>query len=244
VKEHSLWSRRLTGVPLAGSAAKCPVLLYSTGLARNRTGASQAAEELASHGYVVVVIEPTDSWGTTFPDGRYLLGHALAETDAATRLQDMRFLLDEMAVLDREDSLFQGRLDLERIGVFGESSGGIVIETARAESRVKCAAIWEGEDIAWDHTGLQKPFLAAAEEFFVSEALSLFNKATTNAVFLQVRGAHHSTGCDLAWLCQVPWGRKPALAIDACLVWFFDTYLKGEAPPFPTNPEIYNVQRK
>jgi hypothetical protein len=27
-------------------------------------------------------------------------------------------------------------------------------------------------------------------------------------------------------------------------VWFFDTYLKGEAPPFPTNPEIYNVQRK
>jgi hypothetical protein len=29
-----------------------------------------------------------------------------------------------------------------------------------------------------------------------------------------------------------------------CAVWFFDTYLKGEAPPFPTNPEIYNVQRK
>jgi hypothetical protein len=42
----------------------------------------------------------------------------------------------------------------------------------------------------------------------------------------------------------VPQGRAPALATDACRVWFFDTYLKGEAPPFPTNPEIYNVQKK
>ncbi len=33
-------------------------------------------------------------------------------------------------------------------------------------------------------------------------------------------------------------------ALDACLLWFFDTYLKGETPPFPTNPEIYNLQRK
>ena len=149
-----------------------------------------------------------------------------------------------MAVLDREDSLFQGRLDLERIGVFGGSSGGMVIETARAESRVKCAAIWEGEAIAWDPTGLQKPFLAAAEQFGVSEALSLFNKATTNAVFLQVRGAHHTTAGDPVWLYQVPWGGKPALAFNACLLWFFDTYLKGETLPFPANPEIYNVHRK
>jgi len=34
------------------------------------------------------------------------------------------------------------------------------------------------------------------------------------------------------------------MAYNACLAWFFDTFLKGETPPFPTNPEIYNVQRK
>ncbi len=66
----------------------------------------------------------------------------------------------------------------------------------------------------------------------------------TNAVMLQVRGAEHVTGTDTAWTWEIPWGRGPALAFDACLLWFFDTYLKGEAPPFPTNPEIYNVQRK
>ena len=39
-------------------------------------------------------------------------------------------------------------------------------------------------------------------------------------------------------------GVRPALAIDACLLWFFDTYLKGENPPFPTRPEIHSVRRK
>ena len=35
-----------------------------------------------------------------------------------------------------------------------------------------------------------------------------------------------------------------AVAIDAGTLWFFDTYLKGETPPFPTNAEILNVYRK
>jgi hypothetical protein len=38
--------------------------------------------------------------------------------------------------------------------------------------------------------------------------------------------------------------RPGAVAVNACLVWFFDTCLKGEAPSFPANPEIFNVQRK
>ena len=72
----------------------------------------------------------------------------------------------------------------------------------------------------------------------------LFAQAATSAVFLQIRGAQHVTGTDLAWTVLTPEGRDPALAFNTCLVWFFDTYLKGEAPPLPTNSEIYNVQRK
>jgi hypothetical protein len=34
------------------------------------------------------------------------------------------------------------------------------------------------------------------------------------------------------------------VAINGCLLWFFDTYLKGEAAPFPTNPEIIELHRK
>ncbi len=239
-----LAGHRFWGIPLAGHTVKYPVVLYSGGWSGNRTGGSQNAEELASHGYVVVSIEHTDCWGTQFPDGRYLRGNLGAPTD--DRRKDMKFLVDELTVLDSGDPLFNGRLDLNRIGVFGMSSGGIVIDTCRTDSRVKCAAIWDGDSFLQNNSGLQKPFLAALGQTNLSYGLSqwLFSKATTNAVLLQVRGADHITGADGAWVFDAPWNRAPALSFDACLVWFFDTYLKGETPPFPTNPEIYNVQRK
>src|SRR5439155_23867615 len=101
-------------------------------------------------------------------------------------------------------------------------------------------------NVQLNSAGIQKPFLAMLGEMnsFLSEDQWLYNKATTNAVLLQIKGAQHPTGADPAWIWETPWGRGPALAIDACQLWFFDTYLKGEAPPFPTNPEIFNVQMK
>jgi hypothetical protein len=158
----------------------------------------------------------------------------------------MTFLLDELAVLNTGDPLFAGRLDLDHIGVSGGSYGGMVAETCRRDSRVKCAALYDAMNLPTNPEGLQKPFLIALGEnnYFYTSDLAFFNKAVTNAVFLQIRGADHVTPSDFGWTLQIPWGRAPALAMDACYVWFFDTYLKGEAPPFPTNPEIYNVQRK
>lgn len=158
----------------------------------------------------------------------------------------MTFLLDKIAELNANDPLFAGRLDLDRVGVSGGSFGGMVVETCRSDSRVKCAALYDVTNVQLNPTGLQKPFLVALGEsnYFSSQAQWLFSKAVTNAVFLQVRGADHFTPCDVGWTAQVPWGRAPTRALDACRVWFFDTYLKGEAPPFPTNPEIYNVQMK
>ncbi len=122
----------------------------------------------------------------------------------------------------------------------------MVVETCRTNSQVKCAAIWDATNLQMNSSGLQKPFLAAlaANTGFYSENLWLFNKAVTNATLLQLKGTVHQTGSDAARTMQTPAGRGPATAWDACLVWFFDTYLKGAAPAFPTNPEIYNLQRK
>ena len=201
-------------------------------------------EELASHGYVVAAIDHPDCWATEFPDGRYLTGDHSG--DVPGRLKDLKFLLDELTVLNSNDALFANRLDLDRIGVSGGSYGGMVVETCRSDSRVKCAVLYDAMNVQLNAAGLQKPFLVALGESnsFESEDRWLFNKATTNAVLLQIRGADHYTPSDFGWTVQIPWGRKPALASDACYIWFFDTYLKGEAPPFPTNPEIYNVSRK
>jgi len=232
------------GVPLAAGTAKYPAVLYSHGYHAARQSASQMAEELASHGYVVVAPDHPDCWATEFPDGRYLSGSSSG--DVPGRLKDMLFLLDELGRLNDGDTLFAGRLDLDRIGVAGLSLGGMVVETCRSDSRVKCAAIWDATNLQLNSAGLQKPLLAALGEnnLFYSENQWLFSKAITNATMLQVRGAEHVTGCDPAWMWEIPWGRGPALAFDACLIWFFDTYLKGETLAFPTNSEIYNLQRK
>jgi dienelactone hydrolase len=239
----NLVGHRFDGAPLAASTAKYPVVIYSHGVAATRQWASQLAEELASHGYVVLSPDHSDCWATEFPDRRYLAG---GNHDVTGRLKDMAFLVDELARLNQDDPLFAGRLDLDRVAVSGQSAGGMVIETCRSNGRVKCAAIWDATNLQLNSAGLQKPFLAAVGQngLFYSENQWLFSKATTNAVLFQIRGADHVSATDIGWTWQIPWGRDPALAYNACLLWFFDTYLKGDMAPFPTNPQIYNVQRK
>ncbi len=240
-----LVGHRFHDLPVAANAGPFPIVLYSHGVpGGGRRMQSQIAEELASHGYVVVGIDHPDCWASEFPDGRYLSGNHSG--DLPGRLRDMVCLLDELAWLNQGDDIFASRLDLDRIGVAGISYGGMVVETCRSESRVRCAAIWDGTNVRLNSTGLQKPFLFAAGEvnYWFSEGQWLFGKATTNATILQIRGADHVTASDAAWTVELPGGRAPALAINACFVWFFDTYLKGEAPPFPGNPLIYNVHRK
>jgi dienelactone hydrolase len=240
-----LVGHRFHDLPVAANACPLPVVLYSHGVpGGGRKAQSQIAEELASHGYLVVGVDHPDCWATEFPGGRYLIGNHSG--DLPGRLKDMQFLLDELARLNSDDWLFTGRLNLDRIGVAGISYGGMVVEMCRRDSRVKCAAIWDGANLQLNSAGLQKPFLAAAGEnnCCFSQAQWLFGKAAANATLLQIRGADHLTGSDAAWTAELPRGRGPALAFNACLVWFFDTYLKGETPLFPTNPEIYNVQKK
>jgi len=236
---------RFVGVPLAASVGRFPVVLQSHGHVEFRKGKSHEFEELASHGYIVVAVDHTDCWGTEFPDGRYLLGNHSSQ-DVPGRLKDMQFLVDELARLDSSDPFFAGRLDLDRVGIFGFSAGGEVVETCRTNSRVKCAALYSATNLQLSSAGLQKPLLAVLGENDANydENLWLFNTETNNATILQISGADHPTCTDVAWMWETPWGRGPALAIDACLLWFFDTYLKGEIPAFPTNPEIFNVQMK
>ncbi|MBM3883234.1 MAG: hypothetical protein FJ387_26570 [Verrucomicrobia bacterium] len=235
---------RFTQAPLAAVQSRFPVVLHSHGLPFLRFGSSQMAEDLASHGYVVVAPDHPDCWTSEFPDGRYLRGNWGG--DNAGRFKDFEFLLAELARLDADDPFFAGRLDLDRVGIMGVSYGGMSAEMCRRDDRLQAVALLDATNFQLPSTGLAKPFLAmnAPGSSFLAESQALFNKAMTNATWLQISGAIHPTFCDIAWSAHIPWGRAPALAINACLVWFFDTYLKGEAPPFPANPEIVNVRRK
>ncbi|MFI5387172.1 MAG: alpha/beta hydrolase family protein [Fimbriimonadales bacterium] len=118
-----------------------PVVLMRTGGAAPTTDYTSLAEDLASHGYVVVGFDaPYRSWVVVLPDGRVIARAAQNNMDLvggrqadqlANRLvqawtADTGFALDQLERLNTSDpsGRFLGRLDMQRVGVFGHSLGG------------------------------------------------------------------------------------------------------------------------
>jgi predicted dienelactone hydrolase len=118
---------------------------------------------------VVIIPDHSDCWATEFPDGRYLAGNHSG--DVPGRLEDMRFLLDELAVLNTSDPRLAGRMDLDRIGLFGGSYGGVVAQTCRSDSRVKGVLLYDATNLGANAGALPRPFLVAlgAANLFYSE---------------------------------------------------------------------------
>lgn len=118
-----------------------PVVLMRAGLSALTASYTTLAEDLASHGYVVVGFDvPYQTFVVVLPDGQVIMrapqnnlellsGHA--QTQLATKLvkawsDNMRFALDELERLNTSDPTgrFRGRLNMQSIGVFGHSLGG------------------------------------------------------------------------------------------------------------------------
>ncbi len=122
-----------------------PVILYSPGGVDPRTLGTGTAEELASHGYVVVTIDhPGETSEVEFPDGRLrtIQLPPTAPTDPvlsrlmmATRFADVRFVLSQLKHLGGP------RLDLRRTGIYGHSAGGATAAQAMYENRQLKAAV-------------------------------------------------------------------------------------------------------
>ncbi len=136
------------------AGASASVLNYST-----------LAEDLASHGYVVVGFDaPYRTGRIVFPDGR-IMGRTEQNNPetcvVADRAQmercvsrvltawtgDIAFVLDRLARLNASDSsgTFTGRLDMTRVGVFGHSLGGAVaLQFCHEDSRCKAGIDIDG----------------------------------------------------------------------------------------------------
>lgn len=175
-----IWTpfRTVEGAAVSGTQPKYPVLLFSPGVRSTRYQSMTIIEELASSGYIVVGIDhPYTSSKVDFPDGRSVLYRPGPEypTSAAQykanvtgidiRSEDARFVLDTLTEWNSgtgdADKLLRGKLDLDRVGIFGHSYGGATTaETLAKDSRFKAGASLEGG--FWGsvaHTGLKQPFL-------------------------------------------------------------------------------------
>jgi len=155
---------------------------------------SGTAEELASHGYVVVGLNHTyETTVTIFADGRVLSGNpeaiagalgpqvgpykeAFAKRGAVCdyKAADLRFVADRLEQINTgSDDWLAGRLNLNRLGAIGHSFGGVAaLQWCRNDPRCRAAVNLDGA--VWSEvgtTGLDRPalqVLAPHREFAVT----------------------------------------------------------------------------
>lgn len=149
-----------TDVPVSESEEAYPVLLFSPGMGSITITYSSLLEELASQGYIVAALwHPYSTGVTVFPDGR-VVGAAAegipnfespeARDESAQRIGevwvgDFIFTLDQLEILNSDDELLAGRLDLTRIGALGHSFGGASsVQAAYQDERIDAALNMDG----------------------------------------------------------------------------------------------------
>jgi predicted dienelactone hydrolase len=102
-----------------------PVIVISHGLGSDRSTYAYLANHLASYGFVVAVPEHPGSNADQLQaliDGR--ANEVTGPDEFVNRPLDIKFLLNELDALSQSDPRFQGRLDLQNVGVIGQSFGG------------------------------------------------------------------------------------------------------------------------
>ena len=241
-------SDAILAAPVAADAPSYPVLLFLEGSTGFRQMNTFQVEELASHGYIVVAIDqPYTAAVVVFPDGRQAAGLSVAEIQTLVRpsyglaervpvlngralqdgtiipylAQDVSFTLDQLSALNQADpnGILTGRLNMERVGSFGVSLGGIVAgEACRLEPRVRACLVMDApmpSDVV--QAGLQQPSMwitrnaetmrlerERAGGWPEAEILahqttmrSVFERLPGDGYFVQVPGMFHSNLTDI-----------------------------------------------
>ena len=158
-----------------------PVVIMRAGASAEVWNYSTLAEDLASHGYVVVGFDaPYRTYSVVFPDGRVMRrtpenNPELCEDQEQAQqarcvnkvltawTADIAFVLDQLERLNVSDPTgkFTGRLDMTRVGVFGHSFGGAqAAQFCSLDSRCKAGIDVDGSlHGSVIQAGIHKPFM-------------------------------------------------------------------------------------
>jgi len=202
-----------------------PVVIMRAGASLGVLTYSTLAEDLASHGYIVVGFDaPYRTGRVVFPDGRVIARTPANDPELyqgqpqAGRLNelltawtgDIGFVLDRLERLNAKDpsGKFTGRLDMTRVGIFGHSFGGAqAAQFCSQDSRCKAGIDVDGRPLgSVIQAGIQKPFMFLLSDHNSSDPAnrqigtdiqSIYDRLPSDGrLRILIRGANHFTFSD------------------------------------------------
>lgn len=261
----------IESAPVAHGESNFPVLICSHGRSGFRQENTRLFEELVSHGYVVAAIDhPYAASGVVFPDGRRatfdtrMLDRTFVDSKIQYLAQDTIFTLNQLGVLNHSDprGILTGRLDLQRVGVFGLSLGGEVsAEACLLEPRFRACLVmdvWMPADVV--RAGLKQPTMWLTRDARtmqlegwtradIDETLTtmrtVFESLPGDGYFVQVPGMFHQNFSDASFFSPLTsWlgvtgpidGRRAQDITSTYSLAFFDLHLKGRPEVLLTGP--------
>jgi len=249
-----------------------PVVIMRAGGGALTTNFTTLAEDLASHGYIVVGFDaPYRTVVVVLPANRVVIRPPANDPenlpgDQANRLinrllpmwtSDTKFVVSQLQRLNAADPSgnFTGRLDMQRLGMFGHSFGGATaLQFCHDDRRCKAGIDIDGAPYgSVVQEGLKQPFMIVlsdhsrelsdpASRQIHADIQSIYDRLPNGRVLITIRGANHFSFSDQMLLKShyvirllrlfgvgALDGRR-GLAITAeCVHTFFDVYLK-DAP--------------
>lgn len=150
--------------------------------------------------------------------------------------EDLSFFLDRLKDINRENKIFKDKLNLDKIGVFGMSMGGIASsEICITDKRVKACINIDGGlyASALDRT-IQTPFLFLNSKRFLGYGQLFTSKSIKDCYSLSVKNSDHYNFTDYSIYPSpliMPFigtidGNRIIEIMNVMVLAFFDKYLK------------------
>jgi predicted dienelactone hydrolase len=247
-----------------------PVVIMRAGGGALTTDFTTLAEDLASHGYIVVGFDaPYRTIVVVLPDNHVVTRPPANDpeslpADQLDRLAnkllpiwtgDTKFVVSQLERFNAADpsGKFTGRLDMQRIGMFGHSFGGAqALQFCHDDPRCKAGIDIDGApygSVVQD--GLKQPFMFMlsdhsremsdpASKNIGAKIQSIYDRLPNGRFFVTIRGANHFSFSDqmllkshylvgllhMLGISRLDGRRGLAITTDYVHT-FFDVYLKG-----------------
>lgn len=152
--------------------------------------------------------------------------------------EDLAFLIDRLEDISGGNGIFERRLDLDSIGVFGMSLGGLATSViCTTDKRVKAGVSLDGGmyGTLLDEE-LEIPFMYMNSKRFLGYGRIFTDRSKADCFSLGIRGADHYNFSDysiypvpaVGFLLGTIEGKRTIEIMNVMVLAFFDRYLNGE----------------